>query len=242
MLTYSVEQYVIVVNDCRSGKLSQKQALVDLNKKYKSTHKYIKKEMTKIMEKHRFYRFVSGGIDELINIYDKTMDQAFEADRKNYSNILARIINDFLSEEESEKTQKLDINSAKIAINEEISQIAGLCREERNITEYYEKAVADIADIQRTSEKRQEPELIPKEKMLPRFQKMLSDKVITGEKIDSRWIVNNDKHGIKELMEWSEKNDEVFSTPYIIRTFCKRDGKPFTRGSINTYRSKKKII
>ena len=238
MLTYSVEQYMMVVHDCRGGKLSQEQALKDINKKYKATLKYIRKEKTKIMEKHRFYRFVSGGIDELINIYDKTMDQAFEADRKNYLNIHTKIINGYLSEEKLDKTQKLDINSAKIAINEERSQIAGLCREERNITEHYEKAVADIADMQRTAEKHQEPELIPSEKMPLRIQKMLASRVITGEKINGRWIVTNEKHGIKELMEWAEKNNAVFSTSYIIQTFCKRDGNPFTRGSINTHRSK----
>jgi hypothetical protein len=185
--------------------------------------------MADIMEKHRFYRFISGGIDELISIYDKTMDQAFEADRENYLNIHTKIINAYLSEEKSEKTQKLDFDLAKVAINDERSKIAELCREERTITEYYEKALADIASRQNTSEKVQEPELIPNEKMPPRFQQMLTDKVITGEKINSRWVVNNEKHGIKELMEWADKNDAVFSTSYIIQAFCKRDGNPFTR-------------
>lgn len=237
-ITFSVEQYVIVVYDCRSGKLSQEQALKDINKKYKATQKYIKREITGIMNKHRFYRFVSGGIDELIDIYDKTMDRAFETDRENYLNIYEKIIKEYLLQDELEGMQKLDPDMAKVAINDERSKVAELCRVEKMITEHYEKAVADIASIQNASEKRQEPELISNEKMPPRFQKMLADKVITGEKINSRWVVNNEKHGIKELMEWAEENDAAFPTSYIMQTFCKRDGNPFTRGSINTYRSK----
>ena len=237
-ITFSVEQYVMIVYDCRSGKLSQEQALKDINKKYKSTQKYIRREIINIMNKHRFYRFVSGGIDELISIYDKSMDRSFEKDRKNYLNIYEKIIKEYLLADELAGTQKLDADMAKVAINDERSKVAELCRIEKTITEHYEKAVADIANIQKTSEKSQEPELISNEKMPPRFQKMLTDKVITGEKINRRWIVNNEKHGIKELMEWAEKNKTIFSTSYIMQTFCKRDGNPFTRGSINTYRSK----
>jgi hypothetical protein len=237
-ITFSVEQYVTIVYDCRNGKLSQEQALKDINKKYKSTQKYIKREIINIMNKHRFYRFVSGGIDELISIYDKSMDRSFEKDRKNYLNIYEKIINEYLLADELEGTQKLDADMAKVAINDERSKVEKLCRIEKSITEYYEKAVDDIANIQKTSEKSQEPELIPNEKMPSRFQKMLADKVITGEKINRRWVVNNEKHGIKELMEWAEEYNEVFSTSYIMQTFCKRDGNPFTRGSINTYRSK----
>ena len=237
-ITFSVEQYVMIVYDCRSGKLSQEQALKDINKKYKSTQKYIKREIINIMNKHRFYRFVSGGIDELISIYDKSMDPAFRANSKNYINIYTKIINDYVSEEKLGKTQKLDFDLAMATLNEEISKVVELCRTEKMITVHYEKALADIASIQKTSEKSQEPELISNEKMPPRFQKMLTDKVITGEKINSRWVVNNEKHGIKELMEWAEENNAAFPTSYIMQTFCKRDGNPFTRGSINTYRSK----
>jgi hypothetical protein len=238
MFTYSVEQYVMVVYNCKSGELSKEQALADINKKYKSTQKYIKRKMTDIMKKHRFYRFVSGGIDELINIYDKAMDEAFEADRETYINICTKIVNKYLSEEKSGKSQKTDFDLARIAINEERSKVAKLCREERMITEEYEKAVIDIANIQNTSDKRQEPELVPNEKMSPRIKEMLASKVITGEKTNGRWVVNNEKHGIKELMEWADNNNAVFSTSYIIQTFCKQDGTPFTRGSINTYRTK----
>jgi len=240
-VTFSVEQYVIVVYDCRSGKLSQKQALKDINKKYKATQKYVKQEIVKIMNKHRFYRFVSGGIDELINIYDKSQDRSFETDRENYLNIYEKIIKKYLSEDESEGIKKLDADMAKVAINDERSKVAELCRMQKIITEHYEKAVADIANMQNTSEKSQEPELISKEKMPPRFQKMLTDKIITGEKITTRWFVNNEKHGIKELFEWAAKNNAVFSTSYIIQTFCKRDGKPYSRGSINTYKSKNSL-
>jgi hypothetical protein len=226
------------VNACESGKLSQEQALIDINKKYKHTLKHIKQKKTAIIKKHGFFEVVLVGIDGLISIHDRTINQSFEPELENYLNIYNKIIKDFISKKISDKTQKMDFDLAMVTINKERSEIAEICREERIITEAYEKAVVDIANIQKTFERLQEPELVPNEKMPPRFQKMLSSKVITGEKINSRWVVNNDKHGIKELMKWSEENNEVFTADYIIRTFCKRDGKPFTRGSINTYRSK----
>jgi len=236
MLTYSVEQYVITVDKCRNGKLTQEQALKDINKNYKHTLRYIKQKMTKIMEKHKFYRFVSDGIDGLISIYE-TMEQASGAEHKNYLNIFTKIINDYLAEDFG-KTQKINIDLARIAINEERSKIADLCQIKNRITESYEKAVLEIASLQKTLANQHEPELIPIEKMPPRIQKMYTAKIITGEKINGRWIVSNEKHGIKVLMEWADKNDSMFPTSYVMQTFCKRDGNSFTRGSINTFKSK----
>jgi len=57
------------------------------------------------------------------------------------------------------------------------------------------------------------------------------------DKINSRWIVNDEKHEIKKIMEWAEKKQLDFSTSYIMQTFCRQDGTPYTRGSINTCRS-----
>lgn len=146
-ITFSVEQYLLVVYACRNGELSKEQALVDINKKYKKSLKYIKQKMTDIMNEYRFYRFVSGGIDGLIKIYE-TMDHAFEAERENHLNIYTKIINDYLSEDELGETQKLDFDMARIEIIEERSKIAELCRDKRIITEYYEKSVADIMNIE----------------------------------------------------------------------------------------------
>ena len=99
------------------------------------------------MDEYRFYRFVSGGIDVLISIYE-TMDQAFEAECENYLNIYTKIINDYLSDDELKGTQKLDFDEAKVAIIKERNKIIELYREKEIITEYYEKAVADITSIE----------------------------------------------------------------------------------------------
>ena len=77
-------------------------------------------------------------------------------------------------------------------------------------------------------------EYIEREKMLPLIQKMYYDKVITGEKIDGRWVIQKYKKGIKELHKWTTKEKmPPFSNNYIINTFCKPDGQPYSDKSVN---------
>jgi hypothetical protein len=249
MSAFSVEQFLPIVNEYKNGKLSQSEALNKLEKEYGSAISEYKKKMTNILKKNRFYQYVPCSADELISAYDKV-----------HTTIIEDILENYLSELESkahaernkfilsgqplpeeyrykwEVFTDTDRNLARITIYDEQKKIAELSQEKRKITEYYEKSMTEIMSIEKTSANIQTSEIIPKEKMLPRFQKMFADKIITGEKINGRWVVNNEKHGIKELMEWAEKNNETFPTPYIMRTFCKQDGKPFTRGSINTGR------
>jgi hypothetical protein len=153
MFTYSIEEYMLIAHKCRNGEISQEQAIIEINKKYKKTLKYIKQEMTKIMEESGFYRFVSGGIDELISIYDKTVYNKIESEREYYENIYSKIIEDFLSDTKKQADEqgvsgKLDFDHARRAIIEERDKIAEICNTQRDIKEQYEKFVREIANIE----------------------------------------------------------------------------------------------
>ena len=80
-------------------------------------------------------------------------------------------------------------------------------------------------------------EYVEREKMPPLIQKMYDDKVISGERINGRWVILKYKKGIKTLYDWAAKMKmPSFSNNYIVSNFCKPDGQPYNVQSINSYR------
>ncbi len=149
MFTYSVEEFMLVEYQYRAGKLSQEEAIKELNKKWKSGLRFFRRKMKKIMEKHEFYRFLPGGINELIDIHDKIINSVSESERKKIEGIYQNIINAYLKEIRTKSAGKqtigaLDIDRAKAAIYMERDEIANLCQEERIISTYYKDYVAKI--------------------------------------------------------------------------------------------------
>jgi hypothetical protein len=254
-----VKQFLSIIKECADEKLSQEEALKKLDKAYKSANTKNKQKITDILKNSKFYDYDSHTVEQQITIYDKSINTKSKSERENNIKIIEDNMMYYISKIKDEKDKKrlkkilayqpLDFDEFEIRMDNEIEQatieirierdkIAELCQEGRKIKKYYEKSVDKIIDVHITTAETQKPAEIEKEKMSPKIKEMLADRIITGEKINGKWIVTNEKHGIKELIEWAVANNGIYSTTYIIQTFCKRNGKSFTRGSINTFKSK----
>jgi hypothetical protein len=133
-----------VVDDHHAEKIAKKQALNELEEKYKSATDEIKQKIKDILEKSGFYRFVPCSPDELILVYDKTANSKSDLERKELEKTINKILSvipvEFMEEFEGNDAD----HQASIAVYQERDKIAGLCQESREITECYEKYKAEI--------------------------------------------------------------------------------------------------
>jgi hypothetical protein len=234
-----VSTFEQIVKESKDKGLSLDDTLKKLKEQYESNLIDIKTELHDHFEIFAFQTYLSGtdSIDQYIDICNKLENSQSELERNNNETLIQHIINGVKADCENYGEKEADV-MAILTVRNEVDKIRALCRENKKRKDIYEKYKTEIMSIQKTSENPKEPQEILYKEMPPRIQKMFKDKIITGYKINSRWIVNNEKHGIKELMDWAENNNLVFQTPYIVNTFCRQNGKPFTNRSINTYRSK----
>jgi hypothetical protein len=176
-----------------------------------------------------FFQNTPYSKDDLIITLDKSKNNTSKLECKKHTIIIEDVLMDSLSSLENEKHKKRnkiilsgqplpdeyrygwevltndEKNKARIAIYKERDEIADLCQENRKITENYGKCKDKILNQIETSQKLHESEIVPCEKMPPRIRKMYDDKIITGEKINGRWVVRIDKRGIKEIEDWAVK-------------------------------------
>jgi hypothetical protein len=146
-----------VVKDYQDGKLPQSEALNKLEKEYASAISENKTKMVNILEKHGYYEDIRYTKDELITVYDKSINSPSELERKEYEKRLEGKIKDILVErtarlepDECEMITERDYERFKDFIFQDRSEIAELCQENREIAECYKKYRVEIIkkDIQ----------------------------------------------------------------------------------------------
>jgi hypothetical protein len=229
--TETVKQFLSVIRECAEGKISQDEALKKLEKTYKSAYSKNKQKITDILKNSKFYDYDSHTVEQQITIYDKSINSKSKSEREGNIKIIEDNMSYYISKIKDEKDKKrlkkilayqpLEFDEFEIRMESEIEQatidirmerdnIAELCQDERKIKKYYEKSVNKIIDIHIKTTEVQKPAEIEKEKMSPKIKEMLADRIITGEKIKGKWIVTNEKHGIKELIEWAVANNGIF--------------------------------
>jgi len=254
--------YREIVADYKAGKHnSQEEALGILESRYLFSFIDIKKELHGEFEVHPYYVYGEmGNLDEYIKICEKSENSPTPTEQDIFIQILNGVI-----EKVHLYTQKTDelkhiqsyADAAK-CVYRQVEKVRKLSRMNRDSKILYEKYKAEIEAYilqntestikETTKEQNPEPvkendtaqvisEYIEREKMLPLFQRMYDDKIITGEKINGKWVLNKYKKGIKILYEWTTKQKiSPFSNNYIINNFCKPNGQSYKPSSINNYR------
>jgi len=258
--------YREIVENYKSGEYrSLDEALSILESQYLFSFIEIKEVMRKDFESYPFYLWGIGGIDEYIRACEKSETSLSSKERDIFVGIIDGIIKGIQKSDEEGDEPELMRSYEEVAqqVYMQVEKIRNICHKNRETKELYEKYKSQIESISEIKKEKkigteitqkliddsgktdacppviqglQEPEEIAEDKIPPRMRKMFKDGVITGYKINNRWIVSNEKHGIKELTKWADKNNLTFDTPYIIQTFCKQSGEPYTSGSVNTYK------
>ena len=147
-----MEQFQLVVKVCEDRKLIQKEALSSLQRKYEAAITENEQKIKTIMEKHRFYEDIHYTMDDLIGIYDKSINSIAELERKEYEERLERKIGDILSEkiiniQHYEMITEKDFEQCRDLIYKDRGEVAQLCQENRKIKEYYETYAIKIKNI-----------------------------------------------------------------------------------------------
>jgi hypothetical protein len=138
--------FVQVVDDCIVGKITKKQALELLKSRYESVYKNIKKELG---EDHiSFCCYVPCEFEDWIEICDRAERNKPLSDRlengKIIQNVIDKVTTNYREVLELENWE----SKADNEVWQEVHQIQNLCRENREIAEYYEKCVDKIMALQ----------------------------------------------------------------------------------------------
>jgi hypothetical protein len=149
-----MEQFLPVIKKCRDGEQSPKDALKELEQLYKSAISKNKQKITGILNEHRYYDDIKYTKDELINVYDKSINSTSEFERNEYEKRLKSKIGDIIVEKTSmiqpheyENVTEHDYEQLKDIIYHERNEVAELCQENRRIKEYYEKIITEVVNI-----------------------------------------------------------------------------------------------
>jgi len=136
-------RFVQIVDDCIAGKTIKKQALELLKNMYDSVYKNIKKEFGEDRVSlccHGEYEF-----DAWIKICDGVeRNKPRDSKWKTYHHQIQKVINNYEAD-----CGKVDLESGDCAgeVFHEVHQIQNLCRENRELTELYEKYKAKIKNL-----------------------------------------------------------------------------------------------
>jgi len=222
-----------VLEDCITGKLLKEQALELLDNKYKSAYVDIKQKFGK--DRQSFCCYVPCDFEEWIKICDGAERNKSFSEKKHNNNKIQKVIDEYTA-----VCGKNELESERciVEVYKEVYEIQNLCRENQETKELYEKYKAEIKKIPDISDKLQvlETEQVRREDMKFMFQDMYDDMIITGQRIKGRWVVRNDKSGISELQNWAKRTKKPFFTSdYIHNNFCKHNGDPYSKRSVNNY-------
>jgi hypothetical protein len=152
-----MEQFLPVIEKCRDGKQSQKDALKELEQLYKSAISKNKQKITGILNVHRYYDDIKYTKDELINVYDNSINSTSEFERNEYEKRLKSKIGDIDVEKTSmiqppeyenitEYDMKYTFEQLKDNIYQERNEVAKLCQENRELAKCYEKYKIEIIE------------------------------------------------------------------------------------------------
>jgi hypothetical protein len=154
MSTSFVSQFLAVVKLCKDNKLSENEALDKLEKLFKSATIVNNQQITDILEKHKYYEDIRYTKDELLSMYDKSINSPAESERLEYDERLKEKIKEISFERQSmiqpdeyETITERDFELLRDSIFQERTSIAKLCQENRDIAEYYEKYRLEIINI-----------------------------------------------------------------------------------------------
>jgi hypothetical protein len=128
-----------VLEDYISGKIIKEQALELLESRYKSAYLDIKQEFGK--DRQSFCCYVPCDFEKWIEICDGAERNKPFPERKNYEDKIQRVIEKYAAE-----CGKNDLESGDCVaeVYSEVHQIHNWCRENREITELYDKYRAKI--------------------------------------------------------------------------------------------------
>ena len=160
-----MEIFLSVVSEYKNGSLSQEKALGEIEKIFDSAVKVNDQKITNITEKYKYYEDIQYTKDELIIMYDKSINCPAESERKEYDERLKEKIKDISFErmtmvqfDESESITNRDFELLRDSIYQERTEVAELCQENRKNKKYYDMAVEEIVNI--NPQKVKEPKLL----------------------------------------------------------------------------------
>jgi hypothetical protein len=141
----------------KDNKLSEKETLNKLEKITKSATTANDQIMISILEKQKYYEDIRYTKDEMVSLYDKSINSPTELERKEYDERLQVKIKEISFEklsmiqpDEYETITDRDFELIRDSIYQERAEIAKLCQENREITEYSEKYRLEIINISNT--------------------------------------------------------------------------------------------
>ena len=138
-------RFVQVVDDYIAGKMTKEQTLELLKSRYEAVHKDIRKELG---EDHiSFCCYVPCEFEEWIEICDGAERNKPLPDRLNNGKIIQNVIDKVTANYRDVLKLENWESKADCEIWQEVHHIQSLCRENREITEYYEKYVLEIKSI-----------------------------------------------------------------------------------------------
>jgi hypothetical protein len=222
MVSAVEETFGSIIDKYKVGNIEKEQALNEAESKYKSAVKENEQKINDILEKHRFYLFVPCSADELIKVYDKTLNGTTDFERKEHERTIQKILSvipvEFMEEFEG------DIDAANIAaplvVYKERDEIAKLCQENRIITEDYEKCKAKMND-----QLLQNGELNPNDMPPPVINSMIEAKILESVKDrDGKYPLNKgytDRKAIAWIFNNSAYDDEITPQMYYDYVFTK---------------------
>jgi hypothetical protein len=153
MSVLSIEQFLSVIKKYKNRKITQENAIKELDEIHKSIIKKNNKSIVSIMEKNKFYEDIRYTQDELIIVYDKSMNSTSDFERIEYEKRLKSKIGDAIVErtsmiqpDEYEMVTEKYYEELKDTIYQERREIAKLCQENREITNCYEKFKVEIIE------------------------------------------------------------------------------------------------
>jgi len=158
-----IEQYLSVVRECKNGKTSQKKAQEELGKIHDVAINKNRETMMEIMGKSRFFEDIRYSKEELINVYDKSMNSTSELERNEYEQRFKVKIEDIIFEATSrlqpddyKEITGRDFELFRDSIYQERNEIARLCQENRKTTEDYLKCRVEIGSLENLTSKQSE--------------------------------------------------------------------------------------
>jgi hypothetical protein len=181
MSTLSEASFYQTLEDCISGKILKEQALELLKSKHKSALIDIKQKFGK--DRQSLCCYVPCDFDEWIKICDGSERSKPFPERKYKDDLIQRVIDKYAAE-----CRKNDLESGDCVseVYSEVNQIQNWCRENREITELYEKYKAEIQVLPETNHQQTGKQLDTPEKIQIEIDRtisiLLKDNKIKGAK------------------------------------------------------------
>ena len=150
--------FLQLVDNCIARKISKEQALQQLETLYKSIYKDIKNELGKdhiSFYCYALYKNNECDFDKWVEICDGAERSKPLRERKYNEDIIQRVIDKYSAEC---KRNDLESGDCVSQVYSEVHQIQNICRENKELTELYEKYKAEIKTLQESKQ----PQIIEK--------------------------------------------------------------------------------